>query len=54
MTIRTAFGITINPLTTSMYRVYDSYGNLVRAGFPTFKSAIEFKYTFGNSKWYIR
>lgn len=36
-----------------MYRVYDSYGNLVRGGFTSYQIALEFKYIYGNPSWYI-
>lgn len=34
------------------FKVYDSYGNLVRS-FPTYEQAYNFKHTFGNSNWII-
>lgn len=37
-----------------MYKVYDSMGNLVRAGFPTYKQAYNYKLAFGNSGWTIK
>ena len=37
-----------------MYKVYDSMGNLVRAGFLTYKQASVFKLAYGNSGWTIR
>lgn len=36
-----------------MYKVYDSYGTLVRGGFSSYLSALMYKDTFGNSNWYI-
>ena len=37
-----------------MYKVYDSYGKLVRGNFPTYSSALMFKEIYGNPNWSIR
>ena len=36
-----------------MYKVFDSLGKLVRAGFSTYLDALNYKCVFGNSGWYI-
>lgn len=36
-----------------MYKVFDSVGKLVRAGFSTYMDALMYKETFGNNGWYI-
>lgn len=36
-----------------MYKVYDSWGNLMK-GFPTYKQASNFMFAFGNSGWTIK
>ena len=36
-----------------MYRVFDSTGNLVRGKIPSYLEAVMYKFTFGNSGWYI-
>lgn len=36
-----------------MYRVYDSTGTLVREDFLSYLEAAMYKFTFGNSGWYI-
>lgn len=36
-----------------MYKVFDSLGKLVRAGFPTYIDAMSYKFAFGNCGWYI-
>lgn len=37
-----------------IYKVYDSVGKLVRAGFPTYNAALTFIQVFGNRGWTIR
>lgn len=36
-----------------MYKVYDSYGNLMRK-FNTYQAASCYKITYGNYGWYIK
>ena len=36
-----------------MYKVYDSFGCLVRGGFASYLDAMSYKWAFGNSSWYI-
>lgn len=36
------------------YKVYDSQGKLVRAGFPNYVQALNYKAIFGNPGWYIK
>lgn len=36
-----------------MYKVFDSWGNLVRR-FPTYKQANNYKYACGNTGWTIK
>lgn len=36
-----------------MYKVYDSYGYLVRGNFASYLDAMSYKLAFGNSSWYI-
>ena len=47
---------TIKILTTmnkNEFKIFDSLGKLVRAGFPTYIDAMSYKFAFGNSLWYI-
>ena len=37
-----------------MYKVYDSYGKLVRGNFPTYREALQYKEVYGNPSWFIR
>lgn len=36
-----------------MYKVYDSTGHLVRGGFTSYQDALQYKWCYGNSSWYI-
>ena len=36
-----------------MYKVYDSYGYLVRGGFFSYLDALSYKTSFGSCGWYI-
>ena len=36
-----------------MYKVYDSYGNLMKR-FPTYIQASNYKFAYGNSNWTIK
>lgn len=37
----------------TMYKVYDSLGNLVRR-FPTYRQASNYKFAYGNTGWTIK
>ena len=36
-----------------MYKVFDSFGCLVRDNFVSYLDAMSYKFAFGNSGWYI-
>lgn len=38
----------------SMYSIYDSMGKPVKTGFPSYIMALSYKWTYGNSGWYIK
>lgn len=41
------------PIARTMYRIYDSYGCLVRK-FPTYQAAFNYRIIFGNTGWTIK
>lgn len=43
-----------NYMKNNMYSIYDSYGKLVKSGFPTWKAAFQYKICMQRYDWTIK